>query len=64
MRVPLIRLIGCFAAWGVAATMTDPLVKVLSRTFSMSTLQASFVQFSYCGVYFCLTLPAAFIHRR
>jgi MFS transporter, FHS family, L-fucose permease len=64
MVLPFILLISCFAAWGVAANMTDPLVKVFSKIFSMSTLQASFVQFSYYGAYFCLALPAAFINRR
>ena len=49
MRMPFILLVTCFAAWGVAANMTDPLVQVFSRIFSMSTLQASFVQFSYYG---------------
>lgn len=64
MRLPFILLVICFAAWGIAANMTDPLVKVFSKIFSMSTLQASFVQFSYYGAYFCLALPAAFINRR
>ncbi|MFV0293067.1 MAG: L-fucose:H+ symporter permease [Paracoccus sp. (in: a-proteobacteria)] len=64
MRLPFILLVTCFAAWGIAANMTDPLVKVFSKIFSMTTLQASFVQFSYYGAYFCLALPAAFINRR
>lgn len=64
MLFPFILITTCFAAWGIAANMTDPLVKVFSKIFSMSTLQASFVQFSYYGAYFCLALPAAFINRR
>jgi len=64
MVVPFILLTTCFAAWGVAANMTDPLVKVFSKIFTMSTLQSSLVQFSYYGAYFCLALPAAFINRR
>ena len=64
MLVPFVLLVTCFAAWGIAANMTDPLVKVFSKIFSMSTLQASFVQFAYYGAYFCLALPAAFINRR
>ncbi len=64
MRVPFALLVTCFAAWGIAANMTDPLVQVFSRIFSMSTLQASFVQFAYYGAYFLLALPAAFINRR
>jgi fucose permease len=62
--VPFVLLITCFAAWGVAANMTDPLVKVFSKIFTMSTLQSALVQFCYYGAYFCLALPAAFINRR
>ncbi|MDP5306762.1 hypothetical protein [Paracoccus spongiarum] len=64
MLLPFVILVTCFAAWGIAANMTDPLVQVFSRIFSMSTLQASFVQFCYYGAYFLLALPAAFINRR
>ena len=64
MVVPFVLLVCCFAAWGVAANMTDPLVKVFGKIFSMSTLQSSLVQFAYYGAYFCLALPAAFINRR
>ncbi|MFS4437933.1 L-fucose:H+ symporter permease [Paracoccaceae bacterium GXU_MW_L88] len=64
LRIPFILIVTCFAAWGVAANMTDPLVKVFSKVFSMSTFQASLVQFSYYGAYFCLALPAAFINRK
>ncbi|RDL45259.1 L-fucose:H+ symporter permease [Marinomonas piezotolerans] len=64
MRLAFILLITCFAAWGVAANMTDPLVKVFSKIFTMSNLQSAFVQFAYYGAYFCLALPAAFINVR
>ena len=64
MRLPFVLLVTCFAAWGIAANMTDPLVQVFSRIFSMTTLQASLVQFAYYGAYFLLALPAAFINRR
>ncbi|WP_020559571.1 L-fucose:H+ symporter permease [Thiofilum flexile] len=64
MRLAFVLLVVCFAAWGVAANMTDPLVKVFSKIFTMSTLQASLVQFCYYGAYFCLAIPAAFINER
>lgn len=64
MRLPFALLVTCFAAWGIAANMTDPLVQVFSRIFSMSTLQASLVQSAHYGAYFLLALPAAFINRR
>lgn len=36
-------LIICFAAWGVAANMTDPLVKVFSKVFVISQVEAALV---------------------
>lgn len=59
-----ILLTTCFAAWGAANNMTDPLVKVFSRIFSMSNLEGALVQFSFYGAYFCLALPAALIIKR
>ncbi|WP_299494088.1 L-fucose:H+ symporter permease [uncultured Shewanella sp.] len=64
MRLPFLLLLICFAAWGVAANMTDPLVKVFSQIFTMSSVQAALVQFSYYGAYFCLAIPAAMINKR
>jgi FHS family L-fucose permease-like MFS transporter len=64
MRIAFVLLVICFAVWGVAANMTDPLVKVFSKIFTMSTFQSTLVQFSYYGAYFCLALPAAFINKR
>lgn len=64
MVIPFALIVICFAAWGTAANMTDPLVKVFSKIFTMSTLQSALVQFSYYGAYFCLALPAAFINKR
>ncbi|EGI74882.1 L-fucose transporter [Pseudoalteromonas distincta] len=62
--VPFILLVLCFAAWGAAANMTDPLVKVFSKIFTMSSVQSALVQFSYYGAYFCLAIPAAYINKR
>ena len=64
MRAAFVLIVICFAAWGTAANMTDPLVKVFSKIFTMSTFQSALVQFSYYGAYFCLALPAAFINKR
>ena len=64
MHLAFVLLVTCFAAWGVAANMTDPLVKVFSKIFTMSNFQSVLVQFAYYGAYFCLALPAAFINNR
>lgn len=62
--LPFILLTTCFAAWGAANNMTDPLVKVFSRVFSMSNLEGALVQFSFYGAYFCLALPAAVLIKK
>jgi MFS transporter, FHS family, L-fucose permease len=62
--LPFILLTSCFAFWGLANNMTDPLVKVFSRIFTMTTVQSTLIQFSFYGAYFCLALPAAIIIKR
>jgi FHS family L-fucose permease-like MFS transporter len=57
-------VVACFTAWGIAADMTAPMVAAFKRIFTMSTFQASLVQFAYFGAYFTLALPAALINQR
>ena len=64
LRVPFALLILCFAAWGMAANLTDILVGVFRGIFDMSNLQSSLVQFAYYGAYFLLAIPAAVINSR
>lgn len=64
MVIPFALLILCFIAWGVAQDLTAPMVAAFKGIFTMSTLQASLVQFAYFGAYFALALPAAFINQR
>ena len=59
MTLPFVLIVTCFAAWGLAGNLTDPLVSVFGSVFSMSALQASLVQFAYYGAYFALAIPAA-----
>ncbi len=59
-----ILLTVCFAAWGLANNMTDPLVKAFSRIFTMTNLRSSLIQFSFYGAYFCLAIPAAIIIKK
>ena len=64
LLVPFILVVACFAAWGVAANLTDILVGVFRSIFDMSNVQSSLVQSAYYGAYFLLALPAAFINSR
>ena len=47
MRLPFLLIVTCFAAWGLAGNLTDPLVSVFGSVFSMSAFQSSLVQFAY-----------------
>ncbi len=62
--VPFVLLTLCFAAWGVANNMTDPLVNGFKSIWQMSHLQAALVQSAFYGAYFCLALPAALLIKR
>ena len=64
MRLPFILIVLCFAAWGLAGNLTDPLVSVFGSVFSMSAFQSSLVQFAYYGAYFALAIPAAWINSQ
>ncbi|MDR8018860.1 L-fucose:H+ symporter permease [Nesterenkonia aerolata] len=64
LKVPFILIVACFAAWGLAGNLTDPLVSVFGSVFSMSALQSSLVQFAYYGAYFALAIPAAWINAQ
>ena len=64
LKVPFILLVLCFAAWGMAANLTDILVGVFRGIFDMTNFQSSLVQFAYYGAYFLLAVPAAFINAR
>lgn len=64
-RLPFILLTTCFAAWGLANNMTDPLVRAFKGIFTdLSNAESALVQFSFYGAYFVLALPAAFIIKR
>jgi MFS family permease len=39
-------------------------VTAFKGIFTMSTFEASLVQFAYFGAYFCLALPTAFLNER
>lgn len=63
--LPFVLLTTCFAAWGLANNMTDPLVRAFKGVFTdMSNFESALVQFSFYGAYFCLALPAAFLIKR
>ncbi|MBR6947119.1 MAG: MFS transporter, partial [Muribaculaceae bacterium] len=57
--LPFIVVTCCFALWGFANDITNPMVKAFSKIFRMSVTQGTLVQVAFYGGYFCMALPAA-----
>ena len=62
--VPFILITSCFAFWGFANDVTNPMVKAFSKIFLMNTVQGSLVQVAFYGGYFAMAFPAAIFIRR
>ena len=62
--VPFILITSCFAFWGFANDVTNPMVKAFSKIFLMTTVQGSLVQVAFYGGYFAMAFPAAIFIRR
>ena len=62
--LPFIVVTCCFALWGFANDITNPMVKAFSKIFRMSVTDGTLVQVSFYGGYFCMALPAALFIRR
>ena len=62
---PFILLSSCFAWWGIANNMTDPLVQAFIGIFDgLTTFQSSLIQFAFYGAYFALAIPGSIIARK
>ena len=59
-----VLITSCFALWGFANDITNPMVKSFSKIFRMSVTQGALVQVAFYGGYFCMALPAALFIRR
>ncbi|MBN2699374.1 MAG: L-fucose:H+ symporter permease [Bacteroidales bacterium] len=62
--VPFILITSCFALWGFANDVTNPMVKAFQKIFLMSPVQGSLVQVAFYGGYFAMAFPAAIFIRR
>ena len=62
--VPFILITTCFALWGFANDITNPMVKAFSKIFLMSNFQGSLVQFAFYGGYFAMAIPAAIFIKK
>ena len=54
----------CFALWGFANDITNPMVAAFQRIFLTSATEATWVQVAFYGGYGCMAFPAAFFIRR
>lgn len=61
---PFILITSCFALWGFANDVTNPMVKAFSKILMMSHFQGSLVQFAFYGGYFFMAFPAAMFIRK
>lgn len=62
--IPFILVTFCFALWGFANDITNPMVKAFSKIFRMSVTDGTLVQVAFYGGYFCMAFPAAIFIRR
>lgn len=62
--VPFILITLCFAMWGFANDITNPMVKAFSKIFKMSVTDGALVQLAFYGGYFAMAIPAAMFIRK
>ena len=62
--IPFILITFCFALWGFANDITNPMVKAFSKIFRMSVTDGTLVQVAFYGGYFAMAFPAAMFIRK
>jgi len=62
--LPFVLVTSCFAFWGFANDVTNPMVKAFQKIFLMNAVQGSLVQVAFYGGYFAMAYPAAMFIRR
>ena len=62
--IPFILITSCFALWGFANDITNPMVKAFSKIFRMSATDGALVQVAFYGGYFAMAFPAAMFIRK
>ncbi|MGN0189527.1 MAG: L-fucose:H+ symporter permease [Candidatus Cryptobacteroides sp.] len=62
--LPFVLVTMCFALWGFANDITNPMVKAFSKIFRMSVTDGALVQVAFYGGYFCMAFPAAIFIKR
>ena len=57
--LPFIMITTCFAMWGFANDVTNPMVKSYSTIFQINVFESSLVQVAFYLGYFVMAFPAA-----
>ncbi len=64
MVLSFILITACFALWGFANDVTNPMVKAFSKIFRMSVTEGAMVPVVFYLGYFVMALPAALFIQR
>jgi len=62
--LPFALVTFCFALWGFANDITNPLVKAFGTIFNQSAFISSFVQFAFYAGYCFMAIPAAIFIKK
>lgn len=62
--VPFVLITFCFALWGFANDITNPLVSAFGRIFNQSQTISSFTQVAFYGGYCLMAIPAAIFIKK
>lgn len=62
--IPFILVTFCFALWGFANDITNPMVEAFSKIFRMNVTDGTLVQVAFYGGYFCMAFPASIFIRK
>ncbi len=64
LLLPFILITCCFALWGFANDITNPMVAAFEKIFLTGTREATLVQVAFYGGYGAMAIPAALFIRR
>lgn len=62
--LPFIMITTCFAMWGFANDVTNPMVQSFGKIFQISKFESSFVQVAFYLGYFAMAFPASLFIQR
>lgn len=62
--LPFIIITACFALWGFANDITNPMVKAFSKIFRMNVTRGALVQLAFYSGYFAMAFPAAIFIKK